>query len=184
MAKEAEQSCGVGPDQAHPLPTSNSPSSQDWPHQGVPIGIEVNMKGRTIYRDCTAGEGVTQINGAYIENDPDLLNRMAMQPSGPHFNYDHIGHANSTASSYITQTLSSTDNALLYINCTKSGTGDQHNNLDATYDGDVYGTPSMHAYYFGCAVLPSQGQGQTSTGQRQINGPSLRRQKKTNAEDS
>ncbi|EXF80880.1 hypothetical protein CFIO01_03388 [Colletotrichum fioriniae PJ7] len=181
MFNEAEQSYISEPDQAHPLPTSDHPSSQDWPQQKFPIGSEV--QGCALYHKCTAGEGVTQINGLYVENDPNLLDLMAMQRSGPHFKYSHFGNANSTASSYMTQTLNSAGNALLYIDCTKSGAGDQINNIDATYDRDLCGLPVLHAYYSGCNTLPSQGLAQKATGQRQINGPSLRRQKKAHTED-
>ncbi|KAK1722842.1 uncharacterized protein BDZ83DRAFT_653544 [Colletotrichum acutatum] len=181
MTNEAEQSHISGSDQAHLLATDDRPSSQDWPQQKFPFGGEV--KGRAMYHNCTADKGVDQINGAYVENDPNLLDLMAMQRPGPHFKYTHFGNASPTASSYMAQSSNSADNALLFINCTKSGPGDQINNIHATYDRDLCGLPVLHAYYSGCNVLSSQGLVQNGTRQRQINGPSLKRQKKAHNED-
>ncbi|KAK0377545.1 hypothetical protein CLIM01_05097 [Colletotrichum limetticola] len=181
MTNEAEQGHTSEPSQTHHLPTSDGPSAQDWPQQRFPAGTEV--KASAVYYNCTADEGVDQINGPTIENDPNLLDRLAMQRSGPHFKYTHFGNANSTASSYMTHTLSSAGNALLYIDCTKSGAGDQINNIHATYDRDLCGIPVSHGYYSGCKVLPSQGLVQKAARPRQINGPSLRRQPKAHPED-
>ncbi|KAK1545120.1 hypothetical protein CPAR01_02622 [Colletotrichum paranaense] len=181
MTSEAEQSHISEQHQGHPLPTGDRPSSQDWPQQEFPFGSEV--RGRSMYYNCTAGEGVNQINGAYVENDSNLLDQMAMQRPGPHFNYTHFGNANPTASSCMTQPSNSADNALLFINCTKSGPGEQINNIHATYDRDLCGLPVLHAYYSGCNMLSGQGPVQNGTVQRQINGPSLRRLKKANTED-
>ncbi|KAG7040590.1 hypothetical protein JMJ77_0011452 [Colletotrichum scovillei] len=181
MTNEAEQGHTSEPNQTHHLPTSDRSSAQDWPQQKFPTGSEV--KGGAMYYDCTAGEGVDQINGPTIKNDPNLLNLLAMQQSGPHFKYTHFGNANSTASSYMTQTLSSANNALMYIDCTKSGAGDQINNIDATYDQDLCGLPVSHAYYSGCKVLPSQDLAQRAARPRQINGPSLRRLPKAHPKD-
>ncbi|KAK1477715.1 hypothetical protein CTAM01_15100 [Colletotrichum tamarilloi] len=181
MTSEAEQSHISEQHQGHPLPTGDRSSSQDWPQQEFPFGSEV--RGRSMYYNCTAGKGVNQINGAYVENDSNLLDQMAMQRPGPHFNYTHFGNANPTASSYMTQPSNSADNALLFINCTKSGPGEQINNIHATYDRDLCGLPVLHAYYSGCNMLSGQGPVRNGTVQRQINGPSLRRLKKANTED-